>query len=125
MVARRRVSFYTEVWALVRQVPRGRVVTYGQVAGWLGRPRAARAVGYAMFNVEDDTVPWQRVINARGEISEGGHPHRPALQRRLLEQEGVRFDANGRVDLRRFHWRGPQADRVVFELASTPDSRRG
>ncbi len=104
MVVRLRASFYTHVWALVARVPRGRVVTYGQVAGALGQPRAARAVGYAMFNTPDPSIPWQRVINARGEISLGGHPHRPALQRRLLEAEGVVFDARGRVDLRRFGW---------------------
>jgi methylated-DNA-protein-cysteine methyltransferase-like protein len=107
MAYRLRASFYTDVWALVRQVPRGKVVTYGQVAAWLGNPRAARAVGYAMFNVDDPAVPWQRVINAKGEVSEGGHPHRPALQRRLLEAEGVCFDTRGRVDLRRYRWRGP------------------
>ena len=98
--------FYRAVWALVRRVPAGRVVTYGQVATWLGSPRAARAVGYAMFNVQDESVPWQRVINAKGEISVGGHLHRPELQRRLLEAEGVAFDAAGRVDLSRFGWAG-------------------
>lgn len=94
-------SFYEAVWALVRRVPRGKVVTYGQVASWLGSPRAARAVGYAMFNVHDPDVPWQRVINSQGRISIGGALHRPELQRQLLEAEGVDFDAEGRVDLKR------------------------
>lgn len=97
-------GFYEAVWDLVRQVPRGRVVTYGQVATWLGSPRAARAVGYAMFNVKDPDMPWHRVINAKGEVSIGGHLHRPDLQRGLLEAEGVGFDASGRVDLRRYGW---------------------
>lgn len=98
-------SFYHDVWRLVRRVPKGRVVTYGQVATWLGSPRAARAVGYAMFNVRDGRVPWHRVVNAKGEISVGGALHRPELQRELLTQEGVAFDAQGRVDLTRHAWR--------------------
>src|SRR5688572_4592742 len=99
-------SFYEAAWALVRKVPRGRVVTYGQVATWLGSPRAARAVGYAMFNVDDPRVPWHRVVNHKGEISVGGHLHRPDLQMRLLKKEGVRFDGE-RIDLGRYGWRAP------------------
>ena len=106
-------SFYESVWTLAKRIPSGRVVSYGQLAGWLGNPRAARAVGYAMFNVPDDSVPWQRVINARGEISVGGHLHRPELQRRLLEAEGVEFDARGRIDFRCFGWT-PSADEVLL-----------
>ena len=105
------MSFYERVWEVVRRVPRGKVVTYGQVATWLGSPRAARAVGYAMFNAPDDpnnvrkAVPWHRVINSKGEISEGGAPHRALLQRQLLEAEGVVLDATGRVDLRIWGWK--------------------
>ena len=106
-MAGRTPGFYEAAWAVARQVPRGKVVTYGQIATWLGSPRAARAVGYAMFNVPGDDVPWHRVINARGEISVGGALHRPELQRTLLEAEGVRFDVAGRVDLKRYLWRGP------------------
>jgi len=98
--------FYERAWEQVCLVPKGRVVTYGQIATWLGSPRAARAVGYAMFNVDRPDVPWHRVINAKGEISVGGHLHRPELQRRLLEAEGVVFDAQGRVNLEQFQWDG-------------------
>jgi methylated-DNA-protein-cysteine methyltransferase related protein len=105
-------TFYEAAWDLARRIPSGRVVSYSQIATWLGSPRAARAVGYAMFNVKDEDVPWHRVINAKGEISIGGATHRPELQRRLLESEGVRFDARGRVDLRAFGWRGPAAARM-------------
>ena len=112
----RDATFYELVWALARYIPRGRVVAYGQLAGWLGKPRAARAVGYAMFNVPDESVPWHRVINARGEISLGGHLHRPELQRRLLEGEGVEFDHLGRVDFRRFGWTPDFNDTSITEL---------
>jgi methylated-DNA-protein-cysteine methyltransferase-like protein len=98
-------SFYRAVWAWVRRVPKGRVVTYGQVATYLGSPRAARAVGYAMFNVDDPRVPWHRVINARGEISIGGALHRPELQRDLLEREGITFSPDGRIDLKTYGWK--------------------
>jgi methylated-DNA-protein-cysteine methyltransferase related protein len=102
----RQPSFYEAAWAIVRRVPRGRVVTYGQVATWLGSPRAARAVGYAMFNVVNADVPWHRVINGKGEISIGGALFRPELQKKLLQREGVRFDRAGRVELLRYLWDG-------------------
>ena len=96
---------YEAVWALVRTIPSGRVMTYGQVATLLGSPRGARQVGFAMFYAGLTDVPWHRVVNARGEISPGGHPDRPAVQRALLEAEGVAFDADGRIDLQRYGWR--------------------
>lgn len=102
------IAFYEAAWDLVRRIPIGRVASYGQVATWLGSPRAARAVGYAMFNVKAPDVPWQRVINSKGEISIGGNLHRPELQRQLLESEGVEFDVAGRVDMKKFRWAGPQ-----------------
>ncbi|MEZ4270717.1 MAG: MGMT family protein [Myxococcota bacterium] len=98
--------FYDNVWQVARRIPKGRVATYGQIATWLGSPRAARAVGYAMFNVKDPEVPWHRVINAKGQISEGGHLHRAMIQRRLLEDEGISFDPHNCVDLRRYGWQG-------------------
>lgn len=107
-------SFYKSVWALVKKVPRGKVVTYGQVATWLGSPRAARAVGYAMFNCEDAKVPWHRVVNAKGEISIGGHLHRPGLQRDLLEREGVEF-VGERIDLATYGWTGRPKTKPVIE----------
>ncbi len=103
--------FHREVYRLVRKVPRGRVVTYGQVAAMLGHPRAARAVGTALGSLRGalaHLVPWQRVISAAGRCS-----HRDgfsaAEQRDLLEREGVRFDRRGRVDLERVRWAGPRA----------------
>src|SRR5512139_46755 len=110
------ISFNGQVWEVVRNIPAGRVATYGQVARLVPVPpgvepdtyRAfgARWVGSAMAACPSD-VPWQRVLNAKGEISlRAGAEH----QRRLLEAEGVAFDAKGRVDLKRFGWQGPATD---------------
>jgi methylated-DNA-protein-cysteine methyltransferase-like protein len=98
--------FYDEVYDLVRRIPPGKVTTYGAVAWMLGHPRAARAVGYALRALPDDTeVPWQRVINAEGRISlKSRHPEETNLQRQLLEQEGIVFDADDRVDFDRCRW---------------------
>ena len=100
-------SFYDQVYELVRQVPAGTVVTYGQVAVLLGSPRSARAVGYALRYLPRGTdVPWQRVINHKGEISPRFPAESPLIQRALLESEGVVFDASDRVDLKRYRWLG-------------------
>jgi methylated-DNA-protein-cysteine methyltransferase related protein len=97
-------TFFARVYALVRKIPRGRVVTYGQVARALGAPSAARTVGWAM-RVCPGRVPWHRVINARGEISlrptTGYHE-----QRARLKAEGVRFDRAGRIDLNKYGFSG-------------------
>ncbi len=108
-------KFARAVYALVREVPRGTVVTYGQVAAILGHPRAARAVGTALSNLPrplSRIVPWQRVINAGGRISIRGDVQRPDLQRELLELEGIVFRGD-QVDLRRFRWAGPRRERRV------------
>lgn len=100
-------AFFEEVYKLVRQIPRGSVATYGQIALYLGDPRGARAVGWAMRAAREG-VPWQRVINAQGRISATGRdPADVEVQRVLLEAEGVRFSADGRVDLRVYRWEGP------------------
>ena len=97
-------SRYTEFYAVIRRVPRGRVATYGQIARLAGYPGHARQVGYALFALESSTtVPWQRIINAAGRISlkpfAGG-----ISQRLLLEKEGVRFNGE-RVSLTTYGWR--------------------
>lgn len=101
-------SFYDAVYHMVRQVPCGRVTTYGHIAALCGKPRAARTVGWALHALpEGSDVPWQRVINARGgiSISKVGLP--PELQRALLKAEGVHFRRDGTVDLDRWGWHGP------------------
>ncbi len=95
---------YAAIYKVVRAVPRGRVATYGQVALLAGLPGCARQVGYALHALPPGSkVPWQRVLNARGELSLGDESG--ARQRQLLGEEGVEFDARGRVALARFQWR--------------------
>lgn len=100
-------SEYESYYAVIRRIPRGRVLTYGDVACLAGRPTSARRVGYALFGVHDPSVPWWRVLNARGEISRRQHsgPGGPEeAQRFLLAREGVHLDAAGRVDLERYRY---------------------
>jgi methylated-DNA-protein-cysteine methyltransferase-like protein len=98
--------FHRAVFRLVRQIPRGQVATYGQVAAILGSPRAARAVGWAMRHCAPG-VPWHRVVNASGGISLRANVGGMLTQRVLLEQEGVPV-RRGRVRLDRYRWRGPR-----------------
>lgn len=94
-------STYRNFYAVISRIPRGKVATYGQVALLAGLPGRARQVGYALSALADPSVPWHRVINAKGEISprEGDE-----LQRLRLEDEGVRFDSRGRISLARYRW---------------------
>jgi len=97
---------YARIHAVVRRIPRGRVATYGQVAALARLGGHARQVGYALHALgPESNVPWQRVVNARGEVSPRRMPGWNALQRVLLEREGIVFDARGRVDLARQGWR--------------------
>ena len=112
-------SMWDLFYAVIRQIPSGKVATYGAVAEWAGKPRTARHVGYALAAFKgggsDQPVPWQRVVGARAKgfgwiaIRE---PIGAAIQQKLLEGEGVSFDARGRIDLGRFGWRGPRARRL-------------
>ena len=101
-------SYYTEIYQVVNAVPHGHVVTYGQVAQLIGRPRHARQIGYALAALpEGHDVPWHRVVNARGEVSRRAVTDFEDYQRVLLEDEGVEFDHLGKIDLRRYQWSGP------------------
>jgi len=95
---------YSRIYALARQVPPGFVTTYGEIARQLGC--TARTVGFAMAALPTGhDVPWQRVINRRGQVSPRADGDGSAIQRVLLEAEGVRFDERQRIDLGRFGWR--------------------
>lgn len=98
---------YQRIYLMVQQIPPGQVATYGQIAALVGNC-TARMVGYAMAAMDGgDAVPWQRVINAQGKISPRADSGSTEQQRLLLAEEGIRFDAQGRVDLRRYRWPGP------------------
>lgn len=103
---RKQCSAYERIYAAVRRIPRGRVATYGQIAVLAGLPGQPRQVGYALSALSDArSVPWHRVINAKGQISQRSDPRYEKAQRALLENEGVVFDSTGRVSLARFRWR--------------------
>jgi len=98
------LSFSKRVIETVKQIPRGRVATYGQVAALAGNPRASRQVVWAMVSFHGKgTLPWHRVINRQGKISLRGEGFR--LQRDLLEAEGVAVGEDGTVDLEVYRWR--------------------
>ena len=101
-----RGSTYQTIWGVVRRIPLGRVATYGQIAVLADLPGHARQVGYAMHALpEGSDVPWQRVINARGEVSPRSRQGADHYQRHLLEEEGVHFDERGRISLARYRWK--------------------
>lgn len=115
-----RETYYQTVWDIVRQVPRGQVVTYGQIATMIPPPPgidppaydriAPRWVGYAMNAIsgpDEPAIPWHRVINSKGGISQADSRRWAALQRVRLEAEGVSFDARGLVDFDACGWDGP------------------
>jgi len=100
-----RAGRFERIYAVVRRIPRRRVASYGQVAALAGLPGRARLVGYALAALPEGTdVPWQRVVNGRGEVSPRAEPGRDHYQRHCLAEEGVAFDAAGRIDLGRFGW---------------------
>ncbi|MBE0432067.1 MGMT family protein [candidate division WOR-3 bacterium] len=97
-------GFYERVVKVIKSIPAGRVVTYGQIAEYAGKPRAAREVAYILHSSsEKENLPWQRVINSKGQISlRPGYGYE--LQKRLLEDEGVVFDGEDRVDFELYLW---------------------
>ena len=92
--------FYQQVYDIVAQVPPGKVVSYGQIARMLGRPRAAREVGRAM-RICPDGLPWQRVVMQDGTIASGSFAE---IRRTILEKEGVIFLPDGRVYMDQCSW---------------------
>jgi methylated-DNA-protein-cysteine methyltransferase-like protein len=101
---KRERPLFEQIYELVRQIPPGKVSTYGRVAQILGTC-SAQMVGFALAALPEGTdVPWQRVINRFGKISPHGHGFGTLIQKTLLEEEGIRFDLSETVDLNQFGW---------------------
>ncbi len=126
-VMKKPASFFEQVYAVVRLVPRGKVATYGQIASMLEHPRAARTVGWALHGLPDQLepkVPWHRVINVHGRISNSSGRHGGAEEQlRRLRKEGIKFDRSGRCDLRKYLW-NPPPKLYIYRPATSPSSGR-
>ena len=96
-------NYRERVYRIVRSIPRGRVMTYGQLAEILGEGYTPRTVGFVMHG-SDDKTPWHRVINAQGGCSTGRIALPSDKQQRMLVAEGVEFNERGRCDLQRYLW---------------------
>jgi methylated-DNA-protein-cysteine methyltransferase-like protein len=96
-------NYRERVYRIVRSIPRGRVMTYGQLAEILGEGYTPRTIGFVMHG-SDDRTPWHRVINAQGGCSTGKIALPSDKQQRMLAAEGVEFNERGRCDLQRYLW---------------------
>jgi len=97
---------YRRIYAVVQRIPAGKVATYGQIARLADLGGHARQVGYAMHALPANSqVPWHRVVNAKGEISLRSEPLAAEVQKQLLEAEGIIFEKNSKINLRRYGWR--------------------
>ena len=103
MAAKTDKHYRERVYRIVRSIPSGRVMTYGQLAEILGEGYTARTIGFVMHG-SDDATPWHRVINAQGACSTGRIAIPYDKQQRMLEAEGVKFNERGRCDLRNYLW---------------------
>ena len=97
-------NYRESVYQIVRQIPTGRVMTYGQIAEILGEGYTPRTVGYVMRGSDAEDVPWQRVINSQGACSTGKLTMPENIQQSILESEGVVFTENGKCDLKVYLW---------------------
>jgi Predicted methylated DNA-protein cysteine methyltransferase len=96
---------YQHIYNVVKQIPCGFIATYGQVAKLAGFPGHARQVGYALGVLRNTEIPWHRVINAKGGISNRSNPDYERLQQILLEHEGIKFNADGGISLAKYRWK--------------------
>jgi len=97
-------KYRRRVYEIVREIPVGRVMTYGQIATILGEGYTPRTVGYMMHAADTENVPWQRVINSQGACSTGRMTVPVNLQQQILEAEGIKFNEKGRCDLKIYQW---------------------
>jgi methylated-DNA-protein-cysteine methyltransferase related protein len=99
-------NFFSKVYQIVEQIPRGKVATYGQIAAIIGNPLAGRMVGEAMRRTPEYLdIPCHRVVNRSGDMSPAYAFGGPGKQRALLENEGVLFKENGRIDMKKSLWK--------------------
>lgn len=97
---------FSIIYDIVKQIPYGKVATYGQIAALAGNPHLSRVVGYALHaNPDGDNIPCYRVVNRFGEVSSAFVFGGEQIQRGLLESEGIEFDEDGRIDLEKYIWR--------------------
>ncbi len=97
------MNTFEKIYEVVKSIPKGRVATYGQVALLAGNPRWARVVGYALHvNPDPGTIPCHRVVNREGRVAPGFAFGGEGVQRQLLEAEGIVFEPDGRVDLKKY-----------------------
>src|SRR6266851_705969 len=101
-------KYRERVYKVVRKIPKGRVMTYGQIAVILGQGYTPRTVGFVMHGADESNTPWHRVINSQGRCSTARVVLPADKQQRMLEREGVKFDATGRCDLETFIWNPSQ-----------------
>ncbi|MBO5454100.1 MAG: MGMT family protein [Clostridia bacterium] len=98
------MSTFEKIYEVVKSIPRGKVATYGQVAMLAGNPRWARVVGYALHvNPEPGVIPCHRVVNREGRVAPGFAFGGEGVQRQLLESEGIVFEPDGTIDLKKYH----------------------
>ncbi len=97
-------KYQARVYKIVREIPSGKIMTYGQIAEMLGAGYTPRTVGYVMHAADTENVPWQRVINSQGACSTGKMTLPINLQQKILEDEGIVFNEKGRCDLGKYRW---------------------
>ncbi len=99
------INFFEQVWAVVREVPRGRVTTYGAIAKALGSPQSSRMVGWAMNAAHElEDVPAHRVVNRLGMLSGKVHFHPPSSMQKRLEAEGVKVKKDKVLAFEQLFW---------------------
>jgi methylated-DNA-protein-cysteine methyltransferase-like protein len=110
-------QYRERVYRIVRRIPRGRVMTYGQIAYLLGPGYTPRTVGFVMHGADEKNTPWHRVINAQGRCSTGGVVLPADKQQRMLEAEGVEFTAGGSCNLEKVIWQPASKKTATTETA--------
>ena len=99
------MNTFEKIYQVVRKIPKGKVATYGQVALLAGNPHWSQVVGYALHvNPEPGVIPCHRVVNRFGKVSEGFAFGGKDIQRQMLEQEGIEFLPDGRIDMKKYLW---------------------